>query len=102
MIPSTRLRIWLGLEKDNTQTVCVYNLVTDLFTQVTDLRSEVHIQNAALGRILAKLDPTFGQSELDLDSARKVESDELGDDIIKRLQAEQAVIDHYHYTPTQD
>ena len=74
--------------------------LVNLRSQVSVLRTSTNTNNLALGRILAKLEPVLAQSELD--PARKADSDKLGNDIIKRLQAEQAVRDHYGYTPSTE
>ena len=44
------------------------------------------VSNAAMARLIAKLDPTYGIPEID--PKRKAESDKLGEAVIKRLKAE--------------
>jgi hypothetical protein len=69
--------------------------VVSLEHQISYLRNDVKayakvvaVQNAALGRIIAKLDPMYGKDELD--PARKAASDELGQQVINKLAAERA------------
>lgn len=45
--------------------------------------------NRAMGRLIAKLDPEYGRSEFD--PQRKRESDELSDQIIRKMIAEHTV-----------
>jgi hypothetical protein len=62
---------------------------------------KVHKQISAitpgLARIIAKLDPQIGRNEMS--PAMKAESDKLSEDVIRRLNAEQAVRDQYGYNP---
>jgi hypothetical protein len=47
---------------------------------------QVNAITPGLGRVIAKLDTQFGRAEID--PARKAESDKLGEEVIKRLEAE--------------
>lgn len=51
-------------------------------------KQNIGLHDRALGRVIAKLDPNYGLDELD--PRRKADSDNLGDQIIKKLKAEQA------------
>jgi hypothetical protein len=54
--------------------------------EVVDTRA---LLSAALGRVIAKLDPYYARrEEIDLDPARKAESDAIGNAVIERLKAE--------------
>lgn len=55
------------------------------------------IHTAALGRIVARLEPLFAVPEDD--PARKKASDELGEKVIEKLKAEQAVLEKYGHKP---
>ncbi len=58
---------------------------------------QLHVTNAALAAIIAKLDPMSGLPE-DNPIKRQV-SDELNKAVLARLDAEQAVLEHYGYKP---
>lgn len=71
----------------------IYNQINDLQNYITGLRGEVarihhqhEIHNRALGRIIAKLDPTYASSEFD--PARKAASDAAGAEVINRIKGE--------------
>jgi hypothetical protein len=53
-----------------------------------DLRADNHRRavSAALGRLLDKIDPTYGRSEID--PAVRAESDRLAEEAINRIMAE--------------
>jgi len=86
-----RIRNWLGLDDD--RKFLSDQIAADFF----DLRNRINnlelenrryhiVTQQALGRIVGKVDPIFAKSEFDPD--RKAESDRLGEEVIKRLQAE--------------
>lgn len=83
------IRRWLGIEElDNKLTSIMDGQITvNAHVLKAELKMVVH--NAALGRILAKLDPMYGVSEHD--PVRRAESDRLGRDIIDKLTGETKV-----------
>jgi hypothetical protein len=67
----------------------VNGLIDDIATlnaNVGKLSTLIRVNESALGRIIAKLEPALTKDELD--PARKAESDRLGEETIKRLIAE--------------
>jgi hypothetical protein len=54
--------------------------------QINTIDGRLRVQNEALGKILAQLQPMLGKSEFD--PAREAESDRLAEETIKRLEAE--------------
>ena len=91
---------WLGITELQRYANAIIDRDDIRQCQLTRLEDSSRTLAPALGRIIAKLDPTFGQPELD--PARKAASDKLADEVLSRLTAEQAVRDHYHYTPNKD
>lgn len=84
------IRRWLGLDVDQkvmmADHAAIINYLARIEGSLFSARSETRAISSALGRIVAKLDPTFVKSEFDQD--RKAESDRLGEEAIKRLKAE--------------
>ena len=70
------------------------NRLSDL-RELRELTNKTAIQNAALSRIIAKLDPNYGIAEDD--PRRQAESDELGQDVIKKLMGEHIAQDKHRY-----
>jgi len=70
------IRRWLGIEE----------LRLNLFYVRKEIQKDYRVTQQALGRIVAKLDPDYNKSESD--PSRKAESDRLGEEVIKRLEAE--------------
>lgn len=58
----------------------------ELSNQLRAMGNQVLGSNRAMGRIIAKLDPEYGRSEFD--PQRRRESDELSDQIIRKLIGE--------------
>ncbi len=83
------LRKWLGI--DDTITY-LNSLSTTVSYQHETTRDAIAIHNRALGRLIAKLDPTFPLEDNLLTSdeykKRRAESDALGDKAIARITAE--------------
>ena len=103
MSTASILRRWLGLDVHHHQPTDIKSDLGRLSVYINHLRIEIEIHNAALARIIAKLDPLYGQSENPADNPdRKAKSDTLSDSIIAKLRAEQAVCQYYGYTPTKD
>ena len=74
------IRQWLGIEKN------IEELKLDLFYVRKEIQKDYRVTQQALGRIVAKLDPDYNKPESD--PARKAESERLGEEVIKRLEAE--------------
>jgi hypothetical protein len=60
--------------------------------RLTKIENSIRTHNITLGRIIAKLDPTFAQSEFD--PARCKASDEIAAQVLARIAAEQAASTH--------
>jgi hypothetical protein len=74
------LRNWLGLN------AIEYNLARNS-VEIANLRDTIQIHNAALGRVIAKLDPMYAQDEIN-NPQRRAESDRLGEAAIARIRAD--------------
>ena len=73
------VRRWLGLDD-------VYWKVDGLQTQIRDVQKQLGTVVPGMGRIIAKLDPLYAQREDDPSRVRA--SNDLGDEVIKRLKGE--------------
>jgi hypothetical protein len=61
------------------------------------IKQQLAAINAGLGRVLAKIDPIYGMAE---DDPRRIaDSKQLEEEIIKKLQAEQAVLQSRNLVP---
>lgn len=83
------LRRLLGTDGTYDQIVALNNYISGLRGEIGAVRSQVSITNLAMGRIIAKIDPTYITPEDD--PARKAASDALGEEVIRKLKGE----DHY-------
>lgn len=96
-----KLRELLGLDEDrNAKDYDLASLsedIHDVNTAINALGRSIHIYEAALGRIIAKLDPMFGKPEVpgsvECDK-RKAESDRLASEDINRFYAEERARKH--------
>ncbi len=91
------IRRWLSIEDIIKEQVHQGLTLSNIETNLRRLNTNVMVQTTAVGHAVAKLDPGLARS--DLDPAKQAESKAIGDEIIKKLQAEQAVRDAYGYTP---
>ena len=89
-----RRKLFLDNIAHNTVIACneVSALRDELHNEMGKLQHQINILLPGLGRVIAKLDPMYGKSEHD--PARKAESDRLGEEIIKRLIADNAARKH--------
>jgi hypothetical protein len=62
------------------------NHIIKLERKLDALHDRLSVTDRAIGRLVAKLDPTFAQSEFD--PARKAESDRIGDEVMRKLIGE--------------
>ncbi len=90
------LRRWLNIDDIIKEQVHQGLTLSNIETNLRRLNTNVMVQTNAVGHAVAKLDPNLARSDLDPD--KQAESKALGKEIIKKLQAEQAVRDHYGYT----
>lgn len=79
------IRRYLGIDEMHMDILAAKRAAMEIKNVHTNLRAT----NLAVGRIVAKLDPTFAESEFD--PARKAASDAAGNTVIQRLLGE----DHY-------
>ncbi len=77
------LRRLLGLNDD---LEAIISAVESSNGDIQRIELRLSAMSAGMGRIVAKLDPMYGKSEFD--PARKAESDKLGEETIRRLEAE--------------
>lgn len=91
-----RIRQWLGITDLQATQNLTYNNIKDQYHVFNNKLDKLSLQigsiTPGLGRIIAKLDPMYGRPEQD--SARKAESDRLGDQVIERLKAEHLARQH--------
>lgn len=88
-----RIRNWLGITDIVTNQQQLYMEHSILHTKMGNHQNQLRAVSRqldaigpGLGRVIAKLDTTYAQSEFD--PARKAESDKLAKETIKRLEAE--------------
>lgn len=86
-----RIRQWLGLDDITSRLSSIQCKLEGHSLLLNSTCDSVRAFGPGLGRILAKLDPMVSKSEFD--PQRKEDSDKLGEDIIKRLKAEQEARD---------
>jgi len=92
-----RIREWLGITDLRAEVSMLDNSLMSLHSKTDRNTRTLGTITPGLGRIIAKLDPQVARDELS--PAMRAESDRLADETIRRLQGEQAVRDHYGYTP---
>lgn len=59
----------------------------DMEARYSQLNTKISILNRAMGRIIAKIDPTYAQDEI-ANPSRKTESDRIGDEVMRKLIGE--------------
>lgn len=84
------LRKLLGTDGTYDQIVALNNYISGLRGEVGAIRTKLDVNNLALGRVIAKIDPAFVTPEDD--PVRKAASDAAGNEVIKKLLGE------HHYT----
>jgi hypothetical protein len=81
-----RIQRYLGIE----ELIEGLDVLSVQFRQLSSKLAAIHdrlsVTDRALGRIIAKLDPTFADSEFD--PARKAESDRIGAEVMRKLIGE--------------
>jgi len=65
---------------------------TELIASIRTAISETRVTNMAVARMIAAMDPMYRKSELSPE--RKAKSDQIGDEILRRLWAEDAARKH--------
>jgi hypothetical protein len=68
--------------------------IRDLQKQTDAIDRKLSVITPGLGRVIAKLDPMFAESELSPE--RKAESDRIGEEVINRLNAEAKAREPYN------
>lgn len=83
-----RIREWLGLDQLlwNIQDMRENDLVRH--KQLNRIEAQLSTITPGLGRVIAKLDARFAEDESNASPERKAESDKIGAEVIKRLEAE--------------
>jgi len=83
------IRKWLGLEAMNQQLYELDRTCDRIERKMDKLYSGVNVNTVALGHILGQIKPILAQAEeIDLNPERRKASDELGEQIIEKLKAE--------------
>lgn len=80
------IRNWLGINDLKQQLEVIETSSINTSTLIRSIDLTLRATSSGLGRIIAKLDPMYAKPEDDKD--RKTESDNLGNDVIKRIKAE--------------
>lgn len=79
----------LGIEHIYDQLIGLNNYITGLrgeMAALKSLKSEIQIHNRSLARVIAKLDPMFGEDEISPE--RKAASDKLTEQVMRKLIGE--------------
>lgn len=92
--------IWRKQENMNSIALAISERLGDTQQNIKTISSKIGILNQGLGRVIAKLDANYARSEFD--PAKQAESDAIGEEVLRRLAAEQAVRDQYGYTPKSE
>jgi hypothetical protein len=92
-----RIREWLGISVLRSEMAYINNKLDGIDARLGKVHKQISAITPGLARIIAKLDPQIGRNEMS--PAMKAESDKLSEDVIRRLNAEQAVRDQYGYNP---
>lgn len=88
MNPLTNLRLW-WLHRPSRSEARIHKRMDYQDVVMNDILRRMDKLNTfepALGRIIAKLDPIYGTS--DFSEAKRAESDRIGEEAIRRIQAE--------------
>lgn len=68
----------------------LYSEHSHLHNKTDQLLKQMSALGSGLGRVIAKLDARFAEDESNASPERKAESDRIGEEVIKRLEAEAA------------
>lgn len=107
MTLTDRIREWLGINEalragrhNRDLLLAMSERLGDTQQSVKIISTKIGILNQGVGRVIAKTDAHFAR---DPQSAEvKAESDAIGEEVLRRLGAEQAVREQYGYTPKED
>jgi hypothetical protein len=77
---------WLGIDAAISHAYDASMTADSINRELQRLRTDIRVQSCALGRIIAKVDPMYGKPEIDPE--RKRESDEIGVQVLRKLEAE--------------
>jgi len=95
---------WLGIDVILTHLHDMRRLRLDdnrnFENKLDTMHSHLAAANRGMGRLIAKLDPMYGQDEMD--HKRKAASDELSDQVIKKLIAEHLASNRTTSTTLED
>lgn len=81
-----RIRNWLGIADVIHSITELRNHQINMQRTFADIKAQLNIISPGLGRVIAKLDVKYAESEHSAE--RKAESDALGKEVLKRLHAE--------------
>lgn len=91
------IRKWLGLDEMQTELeLCKYNTIFahDIACKIDEKLAKLNIKidahNLAIGQLISKLNPMYGIPEDD--PARVEASRKLGEEVIKKLEAEATIL----------
>jgi hypothetical protein len=87
-----RIINWLGIESIAQHCLDIQRSIEFTNRALRDNAKAIDAHSAALGRIIAKLDPMYGRPEID--DERRADSDAIGREVIEKLLAEAKARDH--------
>lgn len=94
MTLQSRIRTWLGIEEIRQDAAAIEFSITELRNHQINMQRTLNAIGPGLGRVIAKLDPIVAVSEFDPE--RKAESDRIGEEVLKRLEAEAKAREPYN------
>lgn len=86
MFIKQRIRNWLGINDLVNNQANMNTKLDQIYSRFNATYGQIIAANRGMGRLLAKLDPQYAQDELDPDRKRK--SDDIADQVIRKLIAE--------------
>lgn len=84
------IREWLGIDQIYWNLSDMRENDLDRHKQLNRIEEQLRALGPGLGRVIAKLDAKFAQDESNASPERKAESDRIGAEALKRLEAEAA------------
>ena len=81
-----RLLEWLGINRILGKLNVFNERTIELVSKLDKLNTQIGIHNRALARVIAKLDPLYGDDEIS--PGRRAESDKIGELVLAKLRGE--------------
>lgn len=86
MSPRMRIRRWLGITEIQEDQSAIMDRLHNLNNELVRLQQSMKAIGHGLGRIIAKIDANYAKNEFD--PAKRAESNKIGEEVLKRLNAE--------------